>query len=158
MTRLRRRFAKALNGLRMPDPFDVREFCDELAAHRGRPIRLVPMRGLTDVCGLWIAADVDVIGYEQNTTRPHQDHIILHELGHMLCDHYPTSLTPAEQARMLLPSLDPAMVRRVLGRTGYGSAEEREAEFFASLVWQHAESARVGGSITDRLRSALGGG
>jgi hypothetical protein len=156
--RLRRRCASALRGLRMPVPFDVHEFCSALAARRGRPIRLLPLPGLTEVCGLWVAtAGFDLIAYERNTTRPHQDHIVLHEIGHMLCDHYPTSLTPAEQVRLLLPSLDPAMVSRVLGRAGYGSTEEREAEFLASLIRQHAESARVGGSVTDRLRSALGG-
>jgi hypothetical protein len=156
--RLRRRCARALRGLCVPTPFDVREFCSALAARRGRPIHLLPLPGLTEVCGLWVATgQLDLIAYERNTTRPHQDHIVLHEIGHMLCDHCPTSLTPVEQARLLLPSLDPAMVSRVLGRTGYGSTEEREAEFLASLIRQYAENASVGGSVADRLRSGFGG-
>jgi hypothetical protein len=57
--------------------------------------------------------------------------------------------------RLLLPSLDPAMVRRVLGRAGYTSVEEREAEFFASMLGQHTGLAQRGDSVADRLRSAL---
>ncbi|MFG1643918.1 hypothetical protein ACGFMK_26810 [Amycolatopsis sp. NPDC049252] len=157
--RVRRRCDAVLRQLSLPAPFDVRTLCDGLAARRGRPIRLVPLPGLTDVCGLWIATDTtDFIGYEQHTTPPHQDHIVLHEIGHMLCEHYPVSVTPAEQARLLLPSLDPAMVRRVLGRTGYTSVEEQEAEIFASLVGGRAEFARTSDPLTDRLRSALDDG
>jgi hypothetical protein len=159
--RVRRRCDAVLRQLSLPTPFDVRALCEGLAAQRGRPIRLLPLAGLTGVCGLWIATDTtDFIAYEQHTTPPHQDHIVLHEIGHMLCEHYPATVTPAEQARLLLPSLDPAMVRRVLGRTGYTSVEEQEAEIFASLVGQRREFARTSDPLTDRLRSALddGGG
>jgi hypothetical protein len=112
----------------------VHILCDQIAARRGRPIRLIPMAGLTGVCGLWIATDAtDLICYERDTTRPHQDHIILHELSHLLCEHFPVGLPAA-----LLPDLDPAMVRAVLGRAGYSTAEEREAETLASLIRQRA--------------------
>ncbi|SFW85809.1 hypothetical protein [Amycolatopsis australiensis] len=157
--RLRHRFAAVLRELHLPRSFDVPTLCAELAARRGRPIRLLPLPGLSEVCGLWIATETtDMIGYEQHTSAPHQDHIVLHEIGHMLCDHYPASLTPAEQARLLLPNLDPAMISRVLGRAGYSSEEEREAELFASLLGQRAGVAPRGDSATDRLRSALDDG
>jgi hypothetical protein len=64
----------------------------------------------------------------------------------------PPSSLP-EGAASLLPSLDPAMVRRVLARAGYSTEEEREAELLASLIRQQA---RPGGTPADRLRSALG--
>ncbi|MFI6028177.1 hypothetical protein [Amycolatopsis magusensis] len=153
MSRTRRRHAALLRELPLPVPFDVHALCEQVAARRGRPIRLLPMSGLTGVCGLWIATDhTDLIFHESETTPPHREHIILHELAHVLCDHYPASLDPAEQAAMLLPGLDPAMVRRVLGRAGYSSAEEREAELLASLIRQRATPGRT---VTGRLRNAL---
>ncbi len=45
------------------------------------------------------------------------------------------------------------MVRRVLGRSGYSTEEEREAEMLASLIRQRA---RGGTGLRDRLRDALG--
>lgn len=152
---MRRRHAALLRELPLPEPFDVHALCEQVAERRGRPIRLLPMRGLTGICGLWIATDhTDLIFHESETTRPHQEHIILHELAHLLCDHYPASLDPAERAALLLPDLDPAMVRRVLGRAGYSSTEEREAELLASLIRQRVAPDRT---LTGRLRGALDG-
>lgn len=123
--------------------------CDQVAERRGRPIKLIPTADITGVCGLWIATDTtDLICYESDTTRPHQDHIILHELSHVLCEHYPVSLPPTE----LLPDLDPAMVRTVLGRAGYTTDEEREAETLASLIRQRATTRS---SLHTRLHDAL---
>lgn len=113
------------------------------------------MAGLTGVCGLWIATDTtDLVCYERDTTRPHQDHIILHELSHLLCDHFPTTLPKALHTETLLPNLDPAMVRTVLGRAGYSTDEEREAETLASLIRQRATTRR-GGTLHTRLHDAL---
>ncbi|GAA4419376.1 hypothetical protein ACFQV2_25310 [Actinokineospora soli] len=154
--RLRRRCAARLRDLRLPVPFDIDALCARIAAGRGRPIHLRAIPGLTGVCGLWIATDAaDIIFYEQVTVPPHREHIVLHELSHLLCDHYPASLSLADQARLLLPNLDPALVRRVLGRTGYSCEQEREAELLASLIRQraHAEA-----TVADRLRTALDGG
>jgi hypothetical protein len=143
----------------MPVPFDANELCAMVAARRGRPIRLVPMDGLTGVCGLWVAtATTDLVFYERVTTPPHQEHIILHELSHMLCDHQRAALSGlAAQVEELLPNLDPEMVHRVLGRAGYTSEEEREAELLASLIRQRARS-HTGGTIVDRLHDALDDG
>lgn len=143
----------------MPVPFDARALCERVAARRGRPIRLVPMDGRAGVCGLWVATDTtDLFFYERVTTPPHQEHIILHELGHLLCDHHHASSTrgPAlgPAFEQLLPSLDPQMVHRILGRAGYTSEEEREAELLASLIRQRARS-HGGGTLTDRLHAAL---
>lgn len=141
----------------MPVPFDAHALCEQVSLQRGRPIRLIPMARLTGVCGLWVATDTtDLIFYEQETTPPHSEHIILHELSHLLCDHYPASLSPAEQARLLLPTLDPEMVRRVLGRTGYSTVEEREAETLASMIRQRARPSS--GTVTSRLQAALDDG
>ena len=153
--RLRRRCLARLRDLPLPAPFDVHELCARVAARRGRPIRLLPVAGLTGVCGLWIATDTtDLICYERDTTRPHQDHIILHELSHVLCDHYPVTLPGEDRTSALFPDLDPAMVRAVLGRAGYAAEEEREAETLASLIRQRATT-RADGTLHARLHDAL---
>jgi hypothetical protein len=153
--RLRRRCLARLRDLPLPAPFDIHALCDRVAQRRGRPIVLIPVAGLTGVCGLWIATDTtDLICYENDTTRPHQDHIILHELSHVLCDHYPVTLSGELDTRALLPDLDPAMVRAVLGRAGYTTDEEREAETLASLIRQHATT-RADETLQARLHDAL---
>jgi hypothetical protein len=146
----------------MPDPFDVRALCDLVAGGRGRPIRLVPTTARDGVLGLWVATDqADLIFFEGATTPPHQDHIVLHELCHLLCDHYPADLADADLARMLMPGLDPVMVRTVLGRTEYTAIEEQEAELLASLILQRAgravspRPAGHGRTLVDRIEDAL---
>ncbi|OPG13435.1 hypothetical protein [Microbispora sp. GKU 823] len=157
---LRRACEARARQLPLPSPFDVRRLCAVVAEQRGRPIHLRPLTGGAGVYGLWVATEVaDLIFYEQATTTPHQEHIILHELCHILCDHYPAPDSAAEDTRWLLPDLDPEMVRRVLERAGYSAVEEQEAELLASLIWQRARAEpmtpRRGGTISDRLQAAL---
>jgi hypothetical protein len=124
----------------MPDPFDVDELCARVAAGRGRRIELravaMPVGG---PCGVWVsAAGRDFIFYEGNTSVLHQEHIKLHEIGHLLSDHQTTDVLGAQASRLLLPDLDPAVVNRVLRRTHYSDEEEREAEVIASLILERA--------------------
>jgi len=77
---------------------------------------------------------VDYVFYEAETSQLHREHIILHELGHLLCEHQPTEVLDEEVVAQLLPDLNPAVVYRVLGRTTYTAIEEQEAEMLASLV------------------------
>lgn len=137
---LRRRCEALVDALEITVPFDAAAFCERVAADRGRPIRRLPRELPGDgLFGMWVATtDEDLIVYESRTSRPHQDHIILHELGHLLCGHQATPVTGREGTLLLLPDLDPAMVERVLGRTHYSAVEEREAELVASLILQRA--------------------
>lgn len=154
--RLRKRCAALARDLPRPVPFDAIALCGMVAAQRGRPIRLIPIADLTGVCGLWMATDTaDLIFYQQATTPPHQEHIILHELSHLLCDHYPSARPHATLVERLLPDLDPALVRRVLGRTGYATEEEREAELLASLIRERERTVPLGDTVTDRILAAL---
>lgn len=146
--------------LPIPVPFDVKELCRLVAAERGKPIMLVPTAGSFQVMGLLVTtASADMILYEQATTPPHQEHIILHELSHLLCGHYRGTLPDAEHMRKLLPNLDPTMIRRVLGRTEYSADEEQEAELLAGLIKQRAERAiaagQAGNTLDDRVGEAL---
>lgn len=140
LRRVQARCESLVRGLDIPDPFDVRELCDRVEIRSGRAIHLEPMPLPTEgPCGLWVATpQVDYIFYESQTSRLHQEHIIAHELGHLLCDHRLTEVVGEEATRLVLPELDPEMVKRVLQRTHYSAAEEQEAEMIASLILQQA--------------------
>lgn len=136
---LRRRCQEVVAQLDIPSPLDVRALCADVAAGRGRPILLIPMDGGQGPSGLWMATPTtDYLAFTTATSALHQDHIILHELGHLLCGHASVALA-GEAHRSLLPSLDATTVGRVLGRTSYGADQEREAELVASLIHQHAQ-------------------
>ncbi|MEV0374823.1 ImmA/IrrE family metallo-endopeptidase [Streptomyces sp. NPDC050636] len=109
---------------------------ERLSADRGRPIQLVPLPlGAETPCGMWLATDAfDVIVVEADTSSLHQDHIIAHELAHMLCNHGDSAEFETAMMRDLMPNLDPRRVREMLGRTSYSTAEEQEAEIVASLI------------------------
>nr|WP_063809995.1 ImmA/IrrE family metallo-endopeptidase [Kibdelosporangium phytohabitans] len=158
---MRRRCAVLARTLPMPQPFDARRLCRLVAHQRGRQITFTPMNAHdSGVLGLWVATEkTDMIFYEASTTPPHQEHIILHELAHVLCDHYPARLSASELTRMLLPSLDPAMVQRILGRSTYQAEQEQEAELLASLITQRAQREAVPGhrtsEVADRISAAF---
>jgi hypothetical protein len=144
--------AEVVEQVEIPAPYDANAMCDALERIRQREISLVPMAMPTrpgSPCGLWISTDeVDYILYQENTTKAHSAHIVRHEAGHMLLGHTSTPAHKDEVAQLLMPSLNPALVRTVLGRTIYTSQEERSAEMVASLLPMHAR--RVAEQATRR--------
>ncbi|MBF6468721.1 hypothetical protein IU427_26675 [Nocardia beijingensis] len=143
MEDLAARFEELGRLVPIPDPWDMTEYIERVAAYRARPITLWPVdvgalagNGCGTGSGLWIAReDDDVIMYGADTEW-HADHIIAHEVGHMLLGHGETSSGPAADLplRELMPSLSPETIRSVLGRRDYGSERERAAETFADLL------------------------
>lgn len=114
--------------------------------------------------GAWIAtATADYVLYQQKTTKPHQDHIILHEVGHILAghrtgeDHHDEALWQQE-----MPDISPGTIRRALRRTSYEAAEEREAELIATIVlgWasvlDHVAPQSASEPSLQRIQTALG--
>ncbi|MGQ0838544.1 hypothetical protein [Actinokineospora sp.] len=134
---LRKRLRGLLGEIGVPRPWDLAEFCDRVARHRGRPIHLVPAElppGAPD--GAWLAGPtVDVIVYDADTTILRAEHIVCHELGHILLGHRGAGLGPE-----LTPDVSPELLHRmgVLHRAGYADAQEQEAEVAASLIWKLA--------------------
>jgi hypothetical protein len=135
-----------LADVTIPDPFDIDEFCRLLAERRGRPIHLVAM-GASPLSGAWLALPgADYIFYNDQTSSMHRENIILHEVGHLLfCHKGPEELggPNLELLKALMPNLPDDLLRRALGRTGYSNLEERQAEMFASRVWQQAGRGRM---------------
>lgn len=154
-------------GLPLPDPFTVPDLVTAVAARRGRSIDIgtLPGGATAQTCGVWFQlVDRDVILVEENTSAFHRDHIILHELGHMLCDHRGDGggsgggRDRIDDLALLLPDLSPDLVRRMLGRTAYTNDEEQEAELVASLIRITAETRAPGAQpgVLGNLAAALG--
>lgn len=143
---LRRGVKQLLRELELEAPLDVRVLCERLAQRRGRPIKLVayplPVPG---AFGLWVGtADADYILYQRNTTTAHQEHIILHEVGHIISGHG-SDENDDDIWGQLFPDIPPEMVRRALRREGYGLTIEREAEMVATVIKEWA-------TLLDRLQ------
>ena len=144
----RRQCEALVAALELPDPFDLAEMCAEIGRRRGKPIVLMatPMALGGGLCGLWMGtAKADYVFYEQDTSPLHQQHIVFHELGHILRRHTPARVLGADIARVLAPTVEPVEGQRVLGRDTYSDEDEYEAELIATLLLQRvsglAESA-----------------
>ncbi|KMO97743.1 hypothetical protein [Streptomyces roseus] len=184
--RLSRRFVK---GLDLPPAADVRELIPAIQRISGHPTRLAPAPAgsFQGICGMWIrtAAGIDYIFVHENTSRVHQDHIIAHEIGHIIRGHGLTrglatdpgagtgggsgtgsgtgtgtgagaarqQQSTADQLDRLVPHLDPAKVRVMLGRTDYAHEEEREAELIGTHL-QHLLHRPARGRTTRQDRAA----
>jgi hypothetical protein len=131
---MRRRCADLVASLDVPRRSDSAFLCRQVGELRGRPIQRLSMSlPAGGPSGLWAAThDVDYIVFEERAGPLHQEHIVLHELGHILWDHEAT-LVEAGHFPMLT-QLDPVVVRQVLGRNRYSAAEEQQAELVASLI------------------------
>ena len=164
---VRRTCESTLRDLSLPSPFDVRAFSATVGARRGRPIHMLPKSTPVGPCGVWLAMPTaDYVFFENATSPLHREHIILHELGHLLRDHAPTEVIDDRALRQLLPTLEVDVVRRVMGRTSYSAVEEQEAEMIASLVLDRVQlraaprdvvSDSEVAAVIGRLESTLGG-
>ncbi|MFJ9085484.1 hypothetical protein ACIRL3_23985 [Streptomyces sp. NPDC102384] len=135
---LERRIRQLLRSLDVRPPLSVPDLCAALTRRRGRPIELrafpLPSEG---PLGAWLEmAAADVIVFQQETTSYHQDHIVLHELGHILADHPGPAGTAVWES--LLPGLKADAIRRALHRCSYDTKEEQEAELVATIVGEWA--------------------
>ena len=140
---LRRRCEARLRELELPRPFEVDVFCRGLAAQRGREIVLEPIANVAGPHGLWLAREsTDFVFYQQHTSPAHRDHIILHELCHLLCGHQ-AKLGQGLPRQRLLPDLQSDTVQRVLSRATYSDDQEREAELLASLILERSRGRQV---------------
>lgn len=167
--KLHRRCQAVLEQIDFPYPFSITAFCEQLARRRQRPLHLRPLApeaATSGICGLWLATpNEDHIFFEQRTVRLHQEHIVLHELGHMLFEHRISDLdlnaaVPGGMGQ-LFPDLHPRLVQRLLARSSYTTRQEREAEMLASLIrTSHGtpSAKELPDDIHGRLRASLGVG
>ncbi len=163
---MRSRCEQRLAGLRLPVPFALDSFCRELALRRGRPLTIAHMPSDDDdggPSGAWVATDdADFVFVDQAARALHREHIVLHELAHIILDHSGAPALSEGDAAALLPALTSETVARVLGRSRYNDVEEREAELLATMIAQRARRAGQREdepgvqALRSRLRKTLG--
>ncbi|MBU6529661.1 hypothetical protein HZS56_00755 [Streptomyces sp. A108] len=148
---LERRIRRLLRSLDVQPPLSVPDLCAALSRRRGRPIELRAFSLQSGgPLGAWLEmAASDVIVFQKETTPHHQDHIVLHELGHILADHPGPPGTDVWEA--LLPGLKADAIHRALHRCSYDTKEEQEAELVATIV---GEWATVLDRVAPDMRSA----
>ncbi|HEY8745829.1 MAG TPA: hypothetical protein VIU62_22305 [Chloroflexota bacterium] len=162
LRQVRQQCEARLQTLALPTPFDVDVFCANLAAQRGRPIVLLPMRRVGEVTGMWIGlSTVDIIAYSRATSRLHQEHIIVHEISHVLCGHQP-ALSDVDVAacsfldgEIDLLDVEIGARQHVLYRGPYTSEEEQEVEVLASLIMERMQRHRATTPLPERLEAVL---
>jgi hypothetical protein len=126
-----------IRALPIPRPFDLERFRVALSRRRGRPLRLMPVRGVAG--GLWLPTMYeDHIFYPRDADTLSQLHTIAREIGHMVLDHAGGPAATSEIARLLLPSVDPGLLLSTV-RGAYSAADEQEAETFAVLLLDYME-------------------
>jgi hypothetical protein len=105
----------AVQRLPIPRPFTMGGLAEAVSEREGRPVKLIGEQlGGTAPCGWLIRTkEVDYVCYPTNTSRLHQLHIVLHEIGHLVLRHPAAALSTFGQ-----PPADPAA--------------ERAAEMFAT--------------------------
>lgn len=152
--RPRRRVHRIIRELGLPRSFEVRTLTEIIAARRGRPIVLtaMPLSG-AGPSGLWLAtASADYVWFEQNTSPLHQHHIVLHELGHIVCGHG----GPQSVQNLLVdlaPQLSATTLAIMLARQhgSYQDAQEIEAELFAHVLLGSTQAAEYDPVPVDAL-------
>lgn len=165
---------RLLRELGIRPPLEVSQLCERVAQHRGRAIRRVacdiPAGG---PFGAWLSgARTDYILFQQSTSPVHQDHIVLHELAHILARDLGASAEDAARAEKTAiaaperwtgsvggaePELDMDAVHRALRTGRYDLAHERDAETVATiiLVWRTLQES-IGIEPGDQRFAALG--
>ncbi|MCX5386238.1 ImmA/IrrE family metallo-endopeptidase [Streptomyces sp. NBC_00083] len=145
-------------GVERSLPFDA--VCARVEELRGRRLvlRELPEEAAqSGVCGLWLGTDTaDYIFYEARTAPLHREHIVLHEIGHVLCDHRRDIAAGAgDLAGPPDGELQPQLVKRLMARSSYTTREEQEAEMIASLIQSSGKPSRLAGPL-GRLGAFLG--
>lgn len=139
---------KFVRSLRLEPYATAYELCDQMSSLRARPIRVVEWRlPIPGPMGVWISrASDDVVVVQELATGGHRDHIVLHELAHILCEHEGETLPGYEPALPVLADVAPGgAVQRL--RSAYDSNSEREAELLAAAFAEQLADDRSGPGI-----------
>lgn len=120
-----------LDGIDLPSPFTVDGMVNSVAAHIGGTIQIRDVHLEGDApCGMWLALGKVNYIFVDARSHIHRDHIILHELAHMICGHNNGQMDLAG----FLPGIDPSRIHTVLARSGYNDHQEAEAEIMATVI------------------------
>jgi hypothetical protein len=137
--RARTRVRDLLRDVPLPRPWSMNAWVDLLERRRGREIDLVAVEYAPGrPSGAWQRrADYDLIAYTAGTSPLHQDHIIAHEIAHMLCGHRGVCLMSKAEAATVAPDLSAHLLSHLLTRVT-SDENEYEAELIAVLLMSEA--------------------
>lgn len=140
-TRARRRVRALLRAVPPPRPWSMNAWIDRLERHRGRDIDLLAVRYAPgQPSGAWQRHDsYDLVAYADGTSSLHQDHIIAHEIAHVLCEHRGDCVLSEADAARVAPDLSAHLLSHLLTRVTT-DADEYEAELMAVLLLSAATS------------------
>lgn len=161
----RHRIQQVLNALSYHfEDFSIDHFVQHVQVLRQRPILCIPYAFSPGISGAWVRGSrMDFIFYRSTTHRIHQNHVILHEIAHMLLEH---PLRPIEG--LLPPDLRdeipmPKGHLRALEVNRAKDIYEQEAEYFVALVQKQVVRAErmveltMGGSSIPALQPYVQG-
>ncbi|MFG2042252.1 ImmA/IrrE family metallo-endopeptidase [Dactylosporangium sp. NPDC048998] len=136
LQRLRRELERKVDAMALPRPLTIERLRESLQARRSRPLQVLPMPlPAGGPCGLWVStAAADYIVVESDTSAAHQQHILLHEIAHVLLEHASTQVLTDDATALLMPHLDATTVEKLMARTWFDEAAEREAEVTADIL------------------------
>lgn len=113
----------------IPQPWSVDELCRRLTEQRSRMIVVHSLDLPSLPFGVWYEdGERDHIIHRAELTGYHRDHVILHEICHMLARHNTADLPEGIQSGVCDFLLEHAM------RNDYANSQEELAETFASMV------------------------
>jgi hypothetical protein len=140
---------------------DISGVKEHLERSSGRPIHLVPMTlKSSEPCGMCISgACEDFIVFNASASPLHQDHIIAHELAHIIMGHITSRRLDRATAELLFPDLEAAAVGDLFTRVGsYCDPDEAEAETLASIIQSrsHRQSLPRSPGMLGQLEVAFG--
>jgi hypothetical protein len=124
----------------LPNPWDIAVLCDQLAEQRGRPLLLRPVDLPAFPFGLWYDdGQRDHVFYRARLAGFHRDHVILHELCHMIADHnrHSRSLRQGEKESDVS-----TLILRAAGNP-HSAIQEEIAELFATQILFSVRKQRI---------------
>jgi hypothetical protein len=146
ISEIARECKNALKKLHLPRNVNLNEFAKHVEDGRGKPM-LINYRdmGNSGTSGYWIdALDGDWIFVDDSISAEMQEHVFLHELGHIIFNHSGAACLNSSLAEHF-PDLDfsEVQIRQVLQRgSNYTDKQENQAEVMAYLIKKFL---RVGG-------------
>ncbi|MFF0147526.1 hypothetical protein [Amycolatopsis sulphurea] len=140
-TRARRAVGELLAAVPPPRPWSMNAWIDRLERHRDRDIDLLAVEYVPgQPSGAWQRhEDYDLVAYAAGTSSLHQDHIIAHEIAHLLCEHRGDCVLSEADAARVAPDLSAHLLSHLLTRVTTDS-DEYEAELMAVLLMSAATS------------------
>lgn len=132
--------------------FSLPSFCLWLEEITGKQLLFKAAELPLKIFGAWITSPShDLVIYQKNTNPLHRQHIILHELCHILCGHQTVQITDQELLK-LVPL--PQTVPKVLCRSAdpdLMQQQDQEVELLVELIVQKRLSTDARQRLSRRL-------